>query len=60
MHFNLTRRGIKEKEDGEWGRGEAIILGRQLFEIFPSKGGLFEGRLLFEELRYLYPSRMPS
>ena len=33
MHVNLTREGIKEREDGR--RGE----GGQLFQIFPSKGG---------------------
>ena len=41
---------------GEW----AIIRGRRIFSIFPPKGGdclreaLNEGRLLFEEIRYMY------
>ena len=34
--LQLDREGIKEREDGE---GGAIIRGRRLFQIFPSKGG---------------------
>ena len=36
--LQLDREGIKEREDGERGRG-TIIRGRRLFQIFLSKGG---------------------
>ena len=54
--LQLDRDGIKEREDGEKDRGGgcAIIPGRGLFYIFLCGGGggrLFEGRLLFEEIR---------
>ena len=57
--LQLDREGIKERENGERGAGGggggrwAIIRGRRLFQIFPSKlkGRLIEGRLLFEEIQ---------
>ena len=55
--LQLDREGIKEREDGERDGGGGIIRGRQLFQIFPSKGGdysreaiLIKGRLLFKEM----------
>ena len=44
ISLQLDREGIKEREDGERvgsGGGGAIIEGRWLFQIFPSKGGDF-------------------
>ena len=37
--LQLDREGIKGREDGERGRGEAIIRRRRLFYVFPSEGG---------------------
>ena len=54
--LQLDREGIKEGEDGEKGGEGAIILGRQLFQIFLSEGGDYSretinwGRLLFKEI----------
>lgn len=59
--LQLEREGIKQRKGGERGGGKwAIIRGRRIFSIFPPKGGdclreaLNEGRLLFEEIRYMY------
>ena len=57
--LQLDSEGIKERENGERAEGRQLFEGGH-FSIFPSKGGgiirgrrLIEGRLLFEEMRYL-------
>ena len=55
----LGRERIKEREEGKRGRGGRLFMGAYYFKYFRLKEGiirerrLFDGRLLFEEMRYL-------
>ena len=57
--LQLDSEGIKERENGERGEGRQLFEDA-IFQYFHQRGGgimrgwrLIEGRLLFEEMRYL-------
>ena len=57
--LKLDREGIKEKEDGERAVGGAIIQGRQLFLIFPSKGGVYSREVINRGMAIIWRNTVP-
>ena len=47
--LDMHREGIKGREDGER-RGGVIIQGRQLFQMFPSKGDNYSREMINQEM----------